>query len=50
MSGWGRRAFGDSVGSVEFVEEAVEEFARRGLMFRDGTLALALALPAVSGR
>jgi ribosomal peptide maturation radical SAM protein 1 len=39
-----------SAGSVEFVEEAVAEFARRGLMFRDGTLAVALALPAVSGR
>jgi ribosomal peptide maturation radical SAM protein 1 len=33
-----------------FVEEAFAEFAQRGLMFRDGTLALALALPAVTGR
>jgi ribosomal peptide maturation radical SAM protein 1 len=35
---------------VGFVEEALGEFSRRGLMFRDGTLALALALPAVAGR
>jgi len=41
---------GQAAGSVEFVEEAVAEFARRGLMFRDGTLAVALALPAVGGR
>jgi ribosomal peptide maturation radical SAM protein 1 len=33
-----------------FVEEAFQEFGRRGLMFRDGTLAVALALPAVAGR
>ena len=35
---------------VGFVEEAFDEFHRRGLMFRDDTLALALALPAVAGR
>jgi ribosomal peptide maturation radical SAM protein 1 len=40
----------ESAGFAGFVEEAVAEFARRGLMFRDGTLALALALPAVGGR
>lgn len=33
-----------------FVEEAFAEFERRGLMFRDGTLAVALALPGVEGR
>jgi ribosomal peptide maturation radical SAM protein 1 len=33
-----------------FVEEVFGEFQRRGLMFRDDTLALALALPAVTGR
>jgi ribosomal peptide maturation radical SAM protein 1 len=33
-----------------FVEEVFDEFERRGLMFRDGTLAVALALPAVLGR
>jgi radical SAM superfamily enzyme YgiQ (UPF0313 family) len=33
-----------------FVEEAFDEFQRCGLMFRDGTLAVALALPAVAGR
>lgn len=33
-----------------FVEEALREFERRGLLFRDETLALALALPAVAGR
>jgi hypothetical protein len=27
-----------------------DEFQRRGLMFRDDTLAVALALPAVAGR
>jgi ribosomal peptide maturation radical SAM protein 1 len=32
------------------VEEAFEEFARRGLMFLDGSQALSLALPAVTGR
>jgi ribosomal peptide maturation radical SAM protein 1 len=31
-------------------QEAFEEFQRRGLMFLDGTLAVALALPAVAGR
>jgi ribosomal peptide maturation radical SAM protein 1 len=36
--------------SVTVVEEALEEFQRRGLVFRDDTLALALALPAVPGR
>jgi ribosomal peptide maturation radical SAM protein 1 len=35
---------------VGFVEEAFDEFQRRGLMFRDDSLALALALPAVTGR
>jgi ribosomal peptide maturation radical SAM protein 1 len=35
---------------VEAVEEVFGEFARRGLVFRDGTLALALGLPAVAGR
>jgi hypothetical protein len=32
------------------VEEAFDEFGKRGLMFVDGSLALALALPAVAGR
>jgi hypothetical protein len=31
---------------VELVQEAFDEFARRGLMFLDDTLALSLALPA----
>ncbi|MFV2104305.1 RiPP maturation radical SAM C-methyltransferase [Micromonospora sp. LOL_024] len=31
---------------VEAVREALDEFARRGLVFLDGTLAVALALPA----
>ena len=35
---------------VGFVEEALQEFERRGLLFRDETLAVALALPAVPGR
>ena len=35
---------------VELIDEAFGEFGRRGLMFLDGTLALALALPAVAGR
>ncbi|GIJ60186.1 RiPP maturation radical SAM C-methyltransferase [Virgisporangium aurantiacum] len=35
---------------VEAVEEAFGEFGRRGLMFLDGNLAVALALPAVPGR
>jgi ribosomal peptide maturation radical SAM protein 1 len=35
---------------VELVQEAFGEFARRGLMFLDGSLALALALPSVEGR
>ncbi len=35
---------------VETVQEAFDEFARRGLMFLDGSLALALAIPAVTGR
>jgi ribosomal peptide maturation radical SAM protein 1 len=34
----------------EFVAEALTEFQRRGLLFRDETLAVALALPAVAGR
>jgi ribosomal peptide maturation radical SAM protein 1 len=33
-----------------FVEEVLGEFARRGLIFRDGSLVLALATPAVPGR
>ena len=32
--------------AIEAVEEAVTEFHRRGLVFRDGSLVLALALPA----
>lgn len=32
--------------ALEAVEEAVHEFHRRGLVFRDGSLVLALALPA----
>jgi ribosomal peptide maturation radical SAM protein 1 len=32
------------------VEEIFNDFQQRGLMFRDGSLALALALPAVPGR
>jgi len=35
---------------VGFVEEVFDEFQRRGLMFRDDSLAVALALPAVTGR
>jgi hypothetical protein len=35
---------------VAFVEEVLEEFVRRGLIFRDGSLVLALATPAVPGR
>ena len=35
---------------AEAVHEVFEEFRRRGLMFLDGELALALALPAVKGR
>jgi hypothetical protein len=35
---------------VGAVEEVFAEFGRRGLMFLDGSLALALALPAVPGR
>ncbi len=35
---------------VGFVEEVFDEFQRRGLMFRDDKLAVALALPAVAGR
>jgi ribosomal peptide maturation radical SAM protein 1 len=35
---------------VEEVEEVFGEFARRGLMFRDGPLAVALGLPAVTRR
>lgn len=35
---------------VAAVLEAFEEFQRRGLMFLDGTLAVALAVPAVAGR
>ncbi|WIM97884.1 RiPP maturation radical SAM C-methyltransferase [Actinoplanes oblitus] len=34
----------------EFVDEVLAEFARRGLIFRDGSLVLALATPAVPGR
>ena len=36
--------------AVEAVQEVFEEFSRRGLMFLDGRLALALALPAVKAR
>jgi ribosomal peptide maturation radical SAM protein 1 len=35
---------------VEAVQEVFGEFQQRGLMFLDGSLALALALPAVTGR
>lgn len=35
---------------VKAVEDAFDQFQQRGLMFLDGTLALALALPAVTGR
>jgi ribosomal peptide maturation radical SAM protein 1 len=35
---------------VEAVQEVFEEFQKRGLMFLDGQLALALALPAVKAR
>jgi ribosomal peptide maturation radical SAM protein 1 len=35
---------------VGFVEEVFDEFQRRGLMFRDDSLAVALALPAVTDR
>jgi ribosomal peptide maturation radical SAM protein 1 len=36
--------------SVAAVEDVFGEFQRRGLMFLDGSLAVALALPAVAGR
>ena len=32
------------------VQEVIAEFVQRGLMFQDGALALALALPAIAGR
>jgi hypothetical protein len=35
---------------VEGVQEAFDEFGKRGLMFLDGTLGLALALPAGATR
>jgi hypothetical protein len=35
---------------VEAVQDVLGEFAGRGLMFLDGSLALALALPAIRGR
>jgi hypothetical protein len=35
---------------VAAVRQALEQFHERGLVFLDGTLALALALPAVAGR
>ena len=35
---------------AQAVQEVFEEFQKRGLMFLDGPLALALALPAVKGR
>jgi len=35
---------------VETIQEAFDEFAQRGLIFLDGSLALALALPTVTGR
>jgi ribosomal peptide maturation radical SAM protein 1 len=35
---------------VEAVQEAFDEFQQRGLIFLDGSLAVALALPAVTGR
>jgi len=35
---------------AEGIQEVFEEFQRRGLMFLDGQLALALAVPAVTGR
>ncbi|HEU4422909.1 MAG TPA: RiPP maturation radical SAM C-methyltransferase [Pilimelia sp.] len=35
---------------VEAIQEAFDEFAHRGLMFLDGSLALALALPKITGR
>ncbi|HEU5474259.1 MAG TPA: RiPP maturation radical SAM C-methyltransferase [Actinophytocola sp.] len=36
--------------SVGVVEDAFQRFQERGLMFRDGDLALSLAIPAVPGR
>jgi len=36
--------------STEAIQDVLDEFHRRGLMFLDGSLALALALPAVRGR
>jgi ribosomal peptide maturation radical SAM protein 1 len=36
--------------SVGFVQDAFRQFQQRGLMFLDGELALALALPTASGR
>jgi hypothetical protein len=35
---------------ADLIGEAFTEFAKRGLMFRDGDLALSLALPAGTGR
>ena len=34
---------------VEEIEEALDEFAARGLMMRDGNLFLGLAIPALGG-
>ncbi|MET9913481.1 RiPP maturation radical SAM C-methyltransferase [Streptomyces sp. NPDC006476] len=36
--------------SIAFIEEVLEEFRRRGLVFRDEALTLALAVPAGAGR
>ena len=47
------RAVRDRLGldlPVEAVQEVFAEYRRRGLMFLDGSRALALALPAVTGR
>jgi ribosomal peptide maturation radical SAM protein 1 len=44
-----RRKLGAVVSEGE-VREVFDEFGRRGLMFLDGTLGVALALPAVGGR
>ncbi|WP_229831033.1 RiPP maturation radical SAM C-methyltransferase [Actinoplanes ianthinogenes] len=38
------------LGRPGFVDEVLAEFARRGLIFRDGSLVVALATPAVPGR
>jgi ribosomal peptide maturation radical SAM protein 1 len=46
----GVAAIRQRLGRPGFVDEVLAEFARRGLVFRDGSLVVALATPAVPGR